>query len=76
LEVEETSSVHHLKSEFFQLRGIPTDCLELCLEGRALVGVACLGMAPGVGLMRENAISSKRSSRMIGRYQVEEIIPR
>ena len=74
MEVEETSSVHHLKSEFFQLRGIPTDCLELCLEGRALVGVAC--GAPGVGLMRENAISSKRSSRMIGRYQVEEIIPR
>ena len=34
LEVEETSSVHHVKSEFFQLRGIPTDCLELCLEGR------------------------------------------
>eukprot|EP00435_Cladocopium_sp_Y103_P043296 s235_g12.t1 len=36
LEMQETSSVHHLKSEFFQLRGIPSDCLELCQEGRLL----------------------------------------
>lgn len=31
-DLDETTSVHHLKSHFFHLRGIPTDCLEICCD--------------------------------------------
>ena len=39
--LDETTSVHHLKSHFFHLRGIPTDCLEICCDEGGGCTVLC-----------------------------------
>lgn len=70
LEVEETSSVHHVKSEFFQLRGIPTDCLELCLEGTVLSDSQLLQSCADTGrIMSLNAIVCVDAAKGLGGCQ-------